>query len=122
MDVPMQHRVPDHEISKPLYLSKTECMNNMKALMSKVKDEDQPSLLSLLYADLAASKHSLNIPSDYLQLSLHAFKHLKENGRVNVLYKFAKAIGEVRSDGSDTKLPCKQMPMGLLEHIAISYF
>ena len=82
MDVPMQCRIPDHEISKPLFLSKTECMNNMKALMSKVKDEDQPFLLSLLFADLAASNHSLNIPSDHLQLSLHAFKHLKENGRV----------------------------------------
>ena len=82
MDVPMQCRMTDHEISKPLYLSKTECTNNMKALMSKVKDEDQPSLLSLLYGDLAASNHSLNIPSDHLQLSLHAFKHFKENGRV----------------------------------------
>ena len=27
-------------------------------------------------------------------------------------------MGEARSDGSVTKLPCKQMPMGLLEHIA----
>ena len=86
--------------------------------MSQVKDEDQCSVLSLPYADLANSKHSLKIPNHYLQLSMHAFKHLKENGRANVLYKFAKAIGEVRSDGSDTKLPCKQMPMGLLEHIA----
>ena len=92
----------------------------LKALMSKAKDEDQLSLLSLLYAaDLTASKHSLNIPSDYLWLSLLTFKHLKGNGRVNILHKLAKAIGEVRSDASvDTKLPCKQMPVGLLEHTA----
>ena len=29
MDVPMQYRMPAHGIPKLLYLSKTECMNNM---------------------------------------------------------------------------------------------
>ena len=74
----MQCRMPNHEVSKPVYFSVSESMNKMKALMSKVKDEDQSSVLSLLYTDLAASKHSFKIPNDYLQLSMHAFKYLKK--------------------------------------------
>lgn len=85
--------------------------------MSKVKDEEKCSVLSLLYSKFADS-HCVKIPDDYLQLSLSAMKHLRESGRANVLYKLAKAIGEVHYDESDTKLPCKQMPMGLLEDIA----
>ena len=113
-----QCAMPNHDTPELIFLSQTECTDNIKVLMSKVKDEDKPSVLSLLYSDLAASQYGLKIPNDYLQLSLYAFKHLKESGRANVLYKLAKAIGEIHSDGSDTKLPCKQMPMGLLEHIA----
>ena len=86
--------------------------------MSKVKDDEQSSVLSSLYSDLVATQCGMKI---HLELSLHTFKHLKESCRANVLYKLAKAIGGVHSDGSDTKLPCKQMPMGLLEHIANFY-
>ena len=74
----------------------------MNVLMSKVKDEEKCSVLSLLYSKLADS-HGLKIPNDYLQLSLSAMKHLRESGRANILYKLA-AIGEVRCDESDTKL------------------
>ena len=112
-----QCAMSEHDTSKSMYLSETEFTKNMNVLMSKVKDEEKCSALSLLYSKLADS-HGLKIPNDYLQLSLSAMKHLRESGRANVLYKLAKAIGEVRCDESDTKLPCKQMPMGLLEHIA----
>lgn len=62
-------------------------------VMSKVKDEEKCSVLSLLYSKFADS-HGVKIPDDYLQLSLSAMKHLRESGRANVLYKLAKAIGE----------------------------
>lgn len=115
--MPTECRLPD--TTKPS--QSTDLLSNIKVLTSEAKDDELCSALSLLYSDLVASQCGIKIPSDYLQLSLRAFKHLKESCRVNVLYKLAKAIGEVRSDGSDTKLPCKQMPMGLLEHIANFY-
>ena len=46
---------------------------------------------------------------------------LKDNHRSNILYNMAKAIGTIREDGSDSSLPVKRMPMGLLEYIA-SFF
>jgi len=123
MDMPSQCELPDTPKSSFILFESesNDLLSNMKVLMSKVKDDEQSSVLSSLYSDLVAAQCGMKIPSDYLELSLHAFKHLKESCRANVLYKLAKAIGEVRSDGSDTKLPCKQMPMGLLEHIANFY-
>ena len=43
---------------------------------------------------------------------------LKRSERTNVLYKLAKGIGTPREDGSDSRLPTRRMPMGLVEHIA----
>jgi len=43
--------------------------------------------------------------------------HLKENNRSNVLYKLAMVIGTMREDGSDSRLPVRKMPMGLVEYI-----
>ena len=121
MNMPTE-RMPDASKSFfCLYAESDDLLSYVKALMSKVKADEQSSVLSLLYSDLVALQCGIKVPNDYLELSLHAFKHLKENRRANVLYKLAKAIGEVRNDGSDTKLPCKKMPMGLLEHIANFY-
>ena len=38
--------------------------------------------------------------------------------RTNVVYYLANSIATPREDGSDSRLPTKQMPMGLIEHIA----
>ena len=32
-----------------------------------------------------------------------------------MLYRLAKAIGAMRSDGSDSRLPAKRMPTGLID-------
>lgn len=47
--------------------------------------------------------------------------NLKGAERSNVLYNFSKATAILRSDGSDTLLPMKWLPMGLLEYCA-SFF
>lgn len=56
------------------------------------------------------------IPSDFLQLCLHGMAHLKQCDRTNVIYLLAKALGTMRSDLSDSLLPAKRMPMGLIEY------
>ena len=45
---------------------------------------------------------------------------LINNKRSNVLYKFAKGLGTMR-DESDSLLPVKRMPMGLIEHTSNFY-
>ena len=57
----------------------------------------------------------MSVPSDYLSLSIKAMRNLKAAGRLNVVYGLAKALGTKRDDQSDTLLPCKRMPMGLIE-------
>ena len=42
--------------------------------------------------------------------------HLQQSGRTNVIYSMAKVLGTMRSDGSDSLLPARRMPMGLIEH------
>lgn len=56
------------------------------------------------------------VPCDFLGLVVHGMKHLHIKGRSNVLYYLAKAIGTMRSDGSDSLLPATRMPMGLIEY------
>ena len=61
------------------------------------------------------------IPRDFLPLCLKAFAHLKASGRTNVLYNMSKCLGTMRTDNSDSLLPAKRMPMGLLEH-TVNFF
>ena len=42
-------------------------------------------------------------------------------GRSNVLYNLAKALGTMRDDQTDSLLPVKRMPMGLIEH-CVNFF
>ena len=38
-----------------------------------------------------------------------------------MVYGVAKAIGTMRSDGSDSRLPARRMPMGMLEYMVKFY-
>ncbi len=57
--------------------------------------------------------HSPRLP----RVVLSASQHLQQCGRSNVVYQLARAIGMMRPDGSDSRLPAKRMPMGLIEHM-----
>ena len=62
-----------------------------------------------------------NLPSDFLELAVKGMIHLKKCGRSNIIYVLAKALGTMRPDQSDSLLPAKRMPMGLVEYI-VMYF
>ena len=68
-----------------------------------------------------ASNLSVNVPDDFLELAAAAMQHLKSCGRANVVYNLAKAIGTMREDLSDSLLPAKRMPIGLIEH-CVNFF
>ena len=61
------------------------------------------------------------MPDDFIILAAEAMLQLKSSNRSNVIYNLAKAIETVREDKSDSRLPTKQMPMGLIEYIAIFF-
>ena len=53
---------------------------------------------------------------DFIELSVLAMKNLQSCQRSNVIYKLAKSLGTKKSDNSDSLLPARRMPMGLIEH------
>ena len=69
------------------------------------------------FSKFASSNYGVHINPDFLQLSLSASCYLKQCKRENVVYGVAKAVGRMRPDDSDSRLPAKRMPMGLLEHM-----
>lgn len=58
------------------------------------------------------------MPEDFLELVATAVHHTHKCRRTNVIYNLAKALGTMRVDGSDSLLPAKRMPMGLVEYTA----
>ena len=74
--------------------------------------------LSNLFSSYAARELKLSVPDDFVILAARTMMQLKDNHCSNVLYNMAKAIGTIREDGSDSRLPIKRMPMGLIKYIA----
>ena len=81
----------------------------------------QISQMSHQFSSLLKDEYHLNIPQDYLELSVQAMLHLKQCDRSNILYSLAKGLGTLKPDGSDSKFPAKRMPAGLLQHM-VNFF
>ena len=64
---------------------------------------------------------NIELPEDFLELSKSAMNKLQQHGRTNVVYNFVKAVGTVRTDGTDSWLPISRMPMGMIEH-TVNFF
>ena len=60
----------------------------------------------------------INVPGDFGSLLLQAIEYLHKNWRSNIFYHLAKGIGTMHDDGSDSRLPVKRMPFGLVEYVA----
>ena len=68
-----------------------------------------------------AKTYDLDVPADFLLLAASGMQNIRNAGRSNVIYLLSKAVGKMRIDDSDTLLPLKRMPMGLIEYV-ISFF
>ena len=56
------------------------------------------------------------VSADFIQLSANAMNNLYQSGNVNTMYHLAKCLGEMRQDGSGTRMPIRQMPFGLISY------
>lgn len=86
-------------------------------LLGRLSEGEQLQIMADWFSKFASSNYGVHIDSDFLQLSLSASRYLKQCKLGNVVYGVAKAIGRMRPDDSDSRLPAKRMPMGLLEHM-----
>ena len=89
--------------------------------LSKLAFDDQLSFLSKMYSAVCKSAGFVEIPIDFLKLAADGMKHLRDCDRTNVIYHFARVVGTMRNDKSDSLLPARRMPMGLIEY-SINFF
>ena len=92
-------------------------MERCHKLLEPLEFKEKLSVLSMLFITISR----ISLPSDFLHLSMNAMQNLKAASRSNVLYLLAKGLGTMRKDNSDSLLPTKRMPMGLIEY-ALKFF
>ena len=96
----------------------TACWQQLKMLPS----DQQCALLSQLFATFLKQNTSIICPpGDFLELAVRGVMHLQQCGCSNVIYMLAKALGTMRPDQSDSLLPAKRMPMGLIEYVVLFF-
>lgn len=83
--------------------------------------EDQMTFLSQCVSYHCRAYHQMDVPDDFLQLSLSAMENLQANGKTNVLYGLAKGLGRLRLGSSESCFPVSRMPFGLLEYM-VNFF
>ena len=83
----------------------------IEQIFMKLPEEAQRMTLNTLFAKLSQSSHM-----DFPSLSIHVMDWLQKNNKTNILYNLAYGLATQRPNGSDSRLPVKRMPFGLLEY------
>ena len=106
--------------SDPISLTQRTTLTSSKSLeaCSKSLAALQPAEKLAVLTQLFRKVCEYPVETDFLQLAFSAMQHLRKNGRSNLL---CKCVGTMRSDGSDSLLPVKRMPTGLIEYVLNFY-
>lgn len=89
--------------------------------LSFLQPRQQVEVFSSLFSHYQRQHCNIRVPEGFLELAIRGMQHLHGSGRSNVIYAMAKAVGTMRRDNSDSLLPVKRMPMGLVEYI-VNFF
>ena len=77
--------------------------------------DQQLSILSQLFVQWC-KKRQVTVHPSFLSWCVHRMEHLVRNGKENVIEGLARGFAEMRPDGSDSRLPVKRMPFGLISY------
>ena len=120
MDVSMCTGHVDASTQTESYLpAASRTLDSTHSIKSAVSQLDESARLEIISEMFSAYAHSqgISVSNDFLQLFLQATHHLKNCNRINVVYGLAKVIGTMRLDKTDSLMPAKRMPMGLVEYL-----
>ena len=96
-------------------------LNPLEVCQNVFSNIDSDEQLKILTKLLSYTFHhrgvTISLPDDFLHLTCEALKNLKRNGRSNLVYALVQGLGTLRVDGSDTLLPQKRMPIGMIEYV-----
>lgn len=113
--VPYHSTVASNSTTSPISV---QCItDSCRKLLEPLECNEKLTVLSMLFITISG----ISLPSDFLHLSMNAMQNLRAAGRSNTLYLLVKGLGTMRRDGSDSLLPVKRMPMGLIEY-AVKFF
>ena len=112
-DISSLSSLPQHTTQESVTPIFSQCLKALQLLTLQKKLDTLSQVFSVII--------NKRVPCDFLALVCSGMENLQEARRSNIIYLLAKAVGTKRDDGSDTLLPTKRMPMGLLEYM-VSFF
>ena len=89
---------------------------NLKSLMTGLDRAELVELANLAFLELALQNGINSNPANFAELAMHAMKRLQDNGKNNLIYKFALCIASNRPGSSDSLFPINRMPFGMVEY------
>jgi hypothetical protein len=95
-----------------------ECQDPLFEQILKLTLSEQFDLVGDVVHLIAEKVYGIDIPPDFVKLSLEAMKNLERAGKANVIYNLVVGFTKVRPDGTDYYFPIKRMPFGLLQYLS----
>ena len=122
MDIPQASTSTEPLLSRAYASSKSNAIECCQRVLAPFQPKEQLDILSCLFTEVCEDTvHEPKVPTDFLRLAMDAMHNLHVSGRSNTIYLLAKAVGTMRANHSDTLLPVRRMPMGLIEY-AVAFF
>lgn len=111
-----------HNLSTETHSDPASPTDLCRQALLPLQANEQLRVLTTLFSEVARLQYSFpTVAPDFLGLVASGMQRLFTEGRSNTLYLLARALGTLRSDGSDSLLPVKRMPMGLIEY-TVAFF
>ena len=88
----------------------------LKSLMAGLDSAELVELANLAFLELALQNGINSNPANFAELAMHAMKRLQDNGKNNLIYKFALCIASNRPGSKDSLFPINRMPFGMVEY------
>ena len=90
---------------------------NLKSLMAGLDSAELVEPANLAFLELALQNGINSNPANFAELAMHAMKRLQDNGKNNLIYKFAlQCIASNRPGSNDSLFPINRMPFGMVEY------
>jgi len=89
---------------------------NLTSVIAGLDDTELIHFANLVFLELALKNGINSNPANFAELAVCAMKRLQENGKNNLVYKFALCIATNRPESNDSLFPLNRMPFGMVEY------
>ena len=86
----------------------------LKSSMAGLDSAELVELANLAFLEVALQNGINSNPANFAELAMHAMKRLQDNGKNNLIYKFALCISSNRPGSNDSLFPINRMPFDMV--------